>query len=78
MVKFSFCRMQIIRHLGGILAPFSHCSILINTPVAGKAGGENVLSVAHVGSTNSKLNQLWLYRLFDSIELNRVKKPFSI
>jgi len=49
--------MHIIRYLGGVLAPSSHCSILIETPLAGKDYWENDLSIAPMGSTN----QLRLY-----------------
>jgi len=45
-------------HLGGHLAPSSHCSILIDTPLAGKAIWGNDLSVAptaEMDSTNLKI-----------------------
>ncbi len=36
------------KYLGGHLAPSSHSNILIKTPLAGKAGWENDLSVAPI------------------------------
>ena len=32
LVKFRVCKINIIRFLGGVLAPSSHFSILIGTP----------------------------------------------
>jgi hypothetical protein len=60
MVDFQVHMMHIIRYLGGVLAPSSHCSILIETPLAGKASQENNLSIAAMGSNNSKFNQFGL------------------
>ncbi len=53
--------MLIITYIGGILVPSRHCSILIETPLDGKARRVNDLSIAPIGSTNSKFNQLRLY-----------------
>jgi hypothetical protein len=50
-----------IRYLGGNLAPASHRRILTDYPLAGKAGWENDLSLAQMGSTNSKFVQLGVY-----------------
>jgi hypothetical protein len=38
--------------LGAFLAPSSHCSILIETTLASKAGKENDLSLAPMGLTS--------------------------
>ncbi len=58
--------MHVIRYLG-VLAPSSNCSILIETPpLAGKACWENDLSVAPMGLTNSKFDQLGLYQELDT------------
>jgi hypothetical protein len=45
----------------------SHCSILIKTPLAGKAGWENDLSIAPIATmdlTIYKFDQLGHYHLF--------------
>jgi hypothetical protein len=48
------------KHLGGGLAPSSpNCKIPIDSPLAGKAGRENDLSIAPMNSTRSK-NFCWL------------------
>ncbi len=48
-------------YLEGILAPYSHCSILIETPMVSKAGRDNDVSIVPMGLTNSKFDQLVLY-----------------
>ncbi len=40
-------------YLGGVLAPLSHCSMLIETPLAVEAGQENDLSIAPVLTMDS-------------------------
>jgi hypothetical protein len=44
LVKFLVYLTHIIRYSEGVLDPFSHCSIFLETPLAGKAGWENDLS----------------------------------
>ncbi len=61
MVEFQVYQTRVMRYLEGVLAPSSHSSILIVTPVASKAGRGNDLRVAPMGSTNSKFHQLRLY-----------------
>jgi hypothetical protein len=56
--------MQIKRYFRGVLATSSHCSILIETPLAGEASWENDLSVAPMGLNNSKFDQLGLCYVF--------------
>ncbi len=51
MVKIQVCQMPIIRYLGGVLTPFSHCSIFIETSLAGEAGWENDVSIAPMDLT---------------------------
>ncbi len=49
--------MLIIRYQGDVLAPSSHCCVLIETPLGGDAGWEYFLSIASMGLTNSKLQR---------------------
>jgi hypothetical protein len=65
--------MLIITYIGGILVPSRHCSILIETPLVGKARWENDLSIALMGSTNSKFNQRRLYLELKFFVLRLVK-----
>ncbi len=51
IVKFQVCQMPIIRCLGGVLTPSSHCSIFIETSLAGEAGWENDESIAPLDLT---------------------------
>jgi hypothetical protein len=37
--------MHTIMYLGGVIAPSSHCSILIETPLTGIGGWENDMSI---------------------------------
>jgi hypothetical protein len=46
---------------GCSLAPSSHCSILIETQLAGKAGLENDLSIVPMRATFSQFYHLRLY-----------------
>ncbi len=50
-----------IQYLGGVLAPSSHCRILIETPLVREASRENDLSIAPMGLTDLKFEQLRLY-----------------
>jgi hypothetical protein len=43
-IKFFSSSNHFQKYLGGYLAPSDHCSIHIETPLAGKAGGEKDLS----------------------------------
>jgi len=57
-------QVLIVRHLGGVLALSSYCSVRIETPLAGKPGLENDLSIASMGLTNSKLSTRALTKSF--------------
>ncbi len=48
VVKFLSLSKDFQKYLKGHLAPSSHCSILIETPMAGKAGYENDMSIAPI------------------------------
>jgi hypothetical protein len=62
MVKYHVHQTLIINYLGGILAPSSHCSILLRPSMAGKASQEIDLSIAPMGAINSKFDELRIYR----------------
>ncbi len=55
--KFLVSRMDIKRYLKVVLAPPSHCSILNENPLSGKASWANDLSIAPMCSTDLKINQ---------------------
>jgi hypothetical protein len=57
MVKGCVHLMHITRYLGSVLTPSSHYGILNETTLSGEAGCENDLSIAAMGSTNSKFDQ---------------------
>jgi hypothetical protein len=52
LAKFWIHRIHQIRYLGGVLAPSRNFSILIETPLASKASGENDMRIAPMGLTN--------------------------
>jgi hypothetical protein len=64
MVKVRVCQIHVIRYLGGVLAPCSPLSILIDALQAGFASLEDDLSIAPKGLTNLKFDQLRLYQYF--------------
>jgi hypothetical protein len=47
-VKFLSLSTDFQKHLGGHLAPSSHCSILIETPLVSEADQENDLSITPI------------------------------
>jgi hypothetical protein len=59
LAKFCVRQTHIIMYLRG--APSSHFRVLIKNPLNGKVCLENDLSVAPIGLSNLKYDQLWLY-----------------
>jgi len=72
MVKICVCLTCKIKYLRGFLAPYSHCSLLFETPLAGKTNQENDLSLAPEGSMNSLFDQFRLSQYLEGIIIIKI------
>ncbi len=73
LVKFWVCQTHIKTYLTGDLAPYNHCTILIEIPLSSKADQKNDLGIAPMHLTNSQISQLGITFYFSEYFI-----PFTV